>query len=62
MFSGIYYGTCGQVLSRKSDSVIISCGGHTAIEVRWLLVDDVKTPAPKVFTSIKDRLSSIANV
>jgi methionyl-tRNA formyltransferase len=57
VFDGIYFGTPGQVLSRRPDAVVISCGGHTAIEVCKLLVDDVEVKSSKVLLSVTDRLS-----
>lgn len=54
---GIYFGTPGQIIFRKKEFVVISCGQNTAIEIRNVVVDDVELSAYKAFKSSKDRLS-----
>jgi len=53
-----YFGTPGQVLKRNLDSVLVSCGNNTAIEILRIEVNDKEVNVVDMFRSIKDRLTS----
>ena len=53
-----YFGTPGQVLKRNLDSVLVSCGNNTAIEILRIEVNNKEVNVVDMFRSIKDRLTS----
>jgi methionyl-tRNA formyltransferase len=55
LFDGIFYGTPGQVLSRSSMSIVVSCGENTAIEILELRIGDLVKAPNKVANSIRLR-------
>lgn len=58
-FSGVFFGTPGQVLRRMGDTVLVSCGANTALELLAVSVEGVADPqAPSaIIRSVKDRLA-----
>ena len=55
-YDGTFYGTPGQVLRISDESVLISCGESTALEVFSVKLNGVFFASPKVVTSMKVRL------
>lgn len=60
IFDGVFYGTPGQVLQRGKNSVTISCGENTALELKNIRLDgqNGESSPSQIITSIKDRLKS----
>jgi len=54
-----YFGTPGQVLKRNLDSVFVSCGNNTAIEILGIKVNNKEVNVVDMFRSIKDRLTNV---
>jgi len=50
------YGTCGQVFQIMDQSVVICCGGSTAIKISKVLIDERTVDASEIINSIKIRL------
>ena len=53
-----YFGTPGQILKRKKSSVLVSCGGDTALEILAIEVNGERRIPSDVITSISERFSN----
>ncbi len=59
LFNGIYFGTPGQILQRNAQTILVSCGSNTAIEILNLIVEEKEEIPAQCIKSIKYRLSNI---
>ncbi|RQO54544.1 hypothetical protein DBV14_12920 [Variovorax sp. KBW07] len=59
VFRGTYFGTPGQVLRRLDESVLVACGGNTAIELLRVSTDSCgeSVTVTQILGSMKDRFS-----
>lgn len=55
--SRTFHGVSGQILSRSSSHVVISCGDQTALKIFAITVDGIPNDVKSVFRSVKLRLS-----
>jgi methionyl-tRNA formyltransferase len=56
-YVGTFYGTPGQVLSRRPGSVLVSCGGATAIELIAVEIEGQARNPSEIAKSLDDRFS-----
>jgi methionyl-tRNA formyltransferase len=52
-----YFGTPGQILRRTAETVLIGCGGDTALEVLGVSVNGADRRPPEYFRSTRHRMS-----